>query len=236
MSRARSIRLGAEDVPYTLVRTDRRTLGISVEPNGCVFVSAPHEASEDAIANRLMKRGPWVLKTRRDFERLRPRTPERRYVEGETHRLLGRQYRLLIEPTAARGVSLTHDHLIVGGLQPREIDQIKKNLALWYEHKARRVFSERLNTCLVHAASAGPPPRLVVRPMEKRWGSLSSTGRSLILNRRLVEADVACIDFVIVHELCHLSHRDHGPEFLALLSARMPDWRNRKQVLERWML
>jgi predicted metal-dependent hydrolase len=71
--------------------------------------------------------------------------------------------------------------------------------------------------------------------MEKRWGSLSASGRSLILNRRLVEADVDTIDFVIVHELCHLRHHDHGEAFHALLSTRMPDWRDRKARLERWM-
>jgi hypothetical protein len=58
----------------------------------------------------------------------------------------------------------------------------------------------------------------------------------LVVNRRLVEADVDAIDFVIVHELCHLAHHDHGPAFLALLSARMPDWLERKARLERWML
>jgi predicted metal-dependent hydrolase len=94
---------------------------------------------------------------------------------------------------------------------------------------------ERFDACWTQHG-VGRRPRLTVRPFDKRWGSLSASGRSLLINRRLVEADVDSIDFVIMHELCHLTHYHHGPEFEALLGARMPDWRQRKTLLERWMV
>ena len=230
-----TVRLGATEVAYDLVFSDRRTLGITVRPDGAVHVAAPVGTPPEAIRANLVKRGVWILSTRRKFDRLRPTTPPRRFVAGETHRFLGRQYRLLLEPTSPRGVTLSPEHLTVGGIAADEPRRIAVRLALWYQREARRVFEERFTRCWSSLNESGRPPRLTVRPMEKRWGSLSATGRSLVVNRRLVEADIDAIDFVIVHELCHLRHHDHGEAFYALLTTRMPDWRARKDHLERWM-
>ena len=228
------VALGVEQVPYQVAYSSRRTLGITVKPTGHLIVAAPAGTPLEVIEERLRKRGAWILKSRRDFDRLRPRTPERRYVAGETHRFLGRQYRLLVDPKAPRGVSLARDHIQVGGLPGDKPGRIRNRVQVWYQREARRVIEDRFHACWSQHG-LGPPPRLVVRPMEKRWGSLSATGKSLIVNRKLVEADLDAIDFVITHELCHLTHHHHGPEFLALLGARLPDWRDRKARLERWM-
>lgn len=228
------VQLGAEVIAFEVTYSSRRTLGITVEPDGRLVVAAPTGTLRDVIAARLRKRGAWILKTRRDFELLRPHTPPRRFVAGETHRFLGRQYRLALEPDAPRGVELGTDYIRVGGIPPDEPSRVRNRLAIWYQREARKVIDARFEAAWSRFG-AGQRPRLMVRPMEKRWGSLSASGRSMIVNRRLVEADLDAIDFVIVHELTHLDHHHHGPEFVALLSARMPDWRERKKQLERWM-
>lgn len=230
-----TIRLGATEVAYDLVFSDRRTLGITVRPDGAIHVAAPIGTLPEAIRAKLVKRSAWILSTRREFDRLRPATPPRCFVGGETHRFLGRQYRLRVEPVAPRGVTLSSEHLIVGGIAANEPRRIAVRLALWYQREARRVVEERFSRYWSSFGGSGRPPRLIVRPMEKRWGSFSATGRSLIVNRRLVEADIDAIDFVLVHELCHLLHHNHGEAFYALLTTRMPDWRARKERLERWM-
>ena len=81
-----------------------------------IQVTAPIGTPPEAVRAKLVKRGAWILSTRRDFDRLRPATPPRRFVAGETHRFLGRQYRLLVEPFAPRGVTLSPEHLPVGGI------------------------------------------------------------------------------------------------------------------------
>lgn len=229
-----TVTLGVQDVTYAVVYSGRQTLGITVQPSGSLTVAAPTGTPLEVIEDRLRKRGAWILNSIRDFDRLRPRTPDRRHVPGETHRYLGRQYRLLVDPDASRGVQLTRDHIEVGGIPVDEPGRIRNRLSLWYQREARCMVERRFEACWAQYGM-GRPPRLTVRPMEKRWGSLSASGRSLIINRRLIEADVDAIDFVIVHELCHLTHHDHGSAFEALLGARMPDWRERKARLERWM-
>lgn len=229
----RHIALGAENVPFDLVRSDRRTLGITVNPDSSLIVAAPQGATDDAIMEHIRRRGPWILRTRRDFDALRPRTPARRYLSGETHWFLGREYRLRVDPSLPSGVRLTASHLVVGGLNDEEPGRIRNRVQNWYQREGRKVMSDRFEIALKAFPCLEGRPRLVVRPMEKRWGSLTPGGRSLLLNRRLAEVDVRVIDYVIVHELCHLVHAHHGPAFLALLSERMPDWEARKARLEK---
>jgi predicted metal-dependent hydrolase len=228
-----TVLLGTERVPFALVRSDRRTLGITVNPDSSLSVTAPHSASDEAILERLRRRGPWILRTRRAFDLLRPRTPPRKYISGETHWFLGREYRLLVEPERPVGVELTATHLIVGGIDPAEPGRVRNRVQNWYQREGRVVMSARYADLLRTFPCPDGRPRLIVRPMEKRWGSLTPGGRALILNRRLAEVDVRVIDYVIVHELCHLVHPDHGTAFLKLLAERMPDWVARKDKLER---
>ena len=229
----RHIVLGTENVPFDLVRSDRRTLGITVNPDSSLTVAAPHDATDDAILERLRRRGPWILRARRAFDALRPRTPARRYLSGETHWFLGREYRLRVDSSSSPGVRLSATHLVVGGLDHEEPGRIRNRVQNWYQREGRKVMSERFDMALKTFPCPDSRPRLIVRPMEKRWGSLSPGGRSLLLNRRLAEVDVRVIDYVIVHELCHLVHADHGPAFLSLLNERMPDWEARKARLEK---
>lgn len=229
----RQIELGTETIVFDLIRTDRRTLGITVNPDSSLTVSAPHDATEDAILDRLRRRGPWILRARRDFDALRPRTPPRRYLSGETHWFLGREYRLRVDPALPAGVTLTATHLIVGGLDDDEPSRVRNRVQNWYQREGRKVMIDRLDAVLKTFPCPGARPRLIVRPMEKRWGSLTPGGRSLLLNRRLAEVDVRIIDYVILHELCHLVHANHGVDFFKLLSDRMPDWAARKARLER---
>jgi len=98
---------------------------------------------------------------------------------------------------------------------------------------ARRKLKERFAALLPHFNRLGMVPRgLIVRPLKRRWGSLSANGR-MTLNRDLVRAPTACIDYVIVHELCHLVLPHHGRKFYAVLRRVMPDWEKRKARLER---
>lgn len=229
----RQIALGTETVRFDLVRSNRRTLGITVNPDSSLTVTAPHEATDEAILERLRRRGPWILRARRAFDALRPRTPARRYLSGETHWFLGREYRLRVDPSLPPGVTLTATHLVVGGLDHEEPFRVRNRVQNWYQREGRKVMRDRFEMALKAFPSLEGRPRLVVRPMEKRWGSLTPNGRSLLLNRRLAEVDVRVIDYVIVHELCHLVHADHGQAFFALLSERMPDWEARKARLEK---
>lgn len=226
---------GGETVAYEVVHAEgRRTLSIEVHPCGRVLVRAPLDCPHALVAERVERRAGWISRQLSEFESYRPRTPARRFLSGESHLYLGRQYRLKVQEADANGVKLTRGHLIVGVSGEASPERVKALLHRWYLSRARAVFSEVLDASLGHFKSVAPP-HLIVRAMRSRWGSLSAGGR-MTLNAHLVRAPRPCIEYVVTHELCHLKHRDHGAQFFRLLGQVMPDWERRKQRLEAALL
>ncbi len=228
------VRWGRIEIPYTYRRMRRKTLAISVHPDLSVVVNAPLNTSLEVIRERVIKRGAWIRKRWREFELYLPQQPPRRYVNGETHRYLGRQYRLRAEQGQEDSVKCLRGYLRVTSLTEPTPEKTKVLLEDWYRHHAQRVFRERLAQCCKRASIEGlKEPPFFIRKMRTRWGSCSSRGR-VTLNLELIKATKECIDYVIMHELCHLKVPSHGPKFRRLLARLMPDYQERKRKLNRF--
>jgi hypothetical protein len=232
-----SIGYGRETIPYEVrFVARRRTLGIEVHPDMHVLVRAPDGIAMRTIEERVKRRVRWISKQLNHFHRFSPRTPPRHYVSGETHLYLGRQYRLKAISGDENRVKVTRGVLSVSCRDGAGPERVKRILQKWYLERAKDVFAEVLDS-RAHSFSARGHrlPILAVRTMQKRWGSLSGK-RLMTLNSNLVRAPRTCIEYVIVHELCHLKHKDHSAAFYRLLEQVMPDWRRRKQRLEEALL
>ena len=226
---------GTDTIRYEVhFLASRQTLAIEVHPDSRVLVRAPVDCPEALIAERVQKRAAWISRQLAEFERYRPRTPARQYVNGESHLYLGRQYRLKLISGLSASVKLTRGQLLVMVPGEPEPERVKSLLHRWYLDRARAVFTEVLDASLLHFKGV-EQPRLIVRAMQSRWGSLSRAG-SMTLNVNLVRAPRACIEYVVTHELCHTKHRDHDARFFRLLGQVMPDWEQRKQRLEAALL
>lgn len=227
---------GGTSVPFSVRRSDRRSLRIAVTPEGEVIVSAPTHANDADIVSRVRRRGAWIVRQQVKFDRWRPRTPPRQYESGETHLLLGRPYRLLVEAGAAIGVRTDGGRLVLTLPQDKGPAFRRTIVRHWYGLHAHRLFPERLTSVLPPFARLGVErPRLVIREMTHRWGSFTAKG-ALVLNLELVRASPSLIDYVIAHELAHALYPDHGANWVELLTRVMPDWRTRKDELERELL
>ncbi len=212
----------------------RQTLAIEVHPDSRVLVRAPVGCPEALIAERVQKRAAWISRQLAEFERYRPRTPARQYVNGESHLYLGRQYRLKLVSGDSASVKLTRGQMLVSLPGEPDPECIRALLHRWYLDRAGTVFSEVLDAGLLHFKGVDRP-RLIVRSMQSRWGSLSRAG-TMTLNVNLVRAPRPCIEYVVTHELCHTKHRDHDARFFKLLGRVMPDWEQRKHRLETALL
>lgn len=158
----------------------------------------------------------------------------RQFVSGESHLYLGRQYRLKVTHGDTAGVKLARGQLLVSLPSDPDPDRVKAFLNRWYLERARTVFTRVLDASLLNFKDL-ECPRLIVRAMHSRWGSLSRAG-SMTLNVNLVRAPRPCIEYVVIHELCHTTHRDHDTRFFKLLGQLMPDWEQRKHRLEAALL
>jgi predicted metal-dependent hydrolase len=217
--------------PYGLLLEERKTLAATVFPTRSVMVKAPREATDERIEEFLRRRCRWILKQRRFFAQFcQPSHP--RYVSGASFRYRGRCYKLLLTKVQSEErVSLQHGVLKVSTASPQNAAHVERLVDQWCHEKARIVFAARLAACLP-LFDCAEPPALSLRRMSKRWGSYVAQSHRIILNRDLIKAATRHIDYVIMHELCHVTHTHHTSTFYALLESKCPNWETLKAELE----
>ena len=229
----RTVSYSSHQLKYRLRFSARRTMAITVKPDGAIEVVAPRGTNVRDVEARVRRRARWIVRQRLYFEQFRPRLKPRRYVGGETHLYLGRQYRLKLIKSDRNEVKLKGGFLVVALPNRADYRRVRALVRAWYQGKAKAQFLDRFESITPRFAQLGcriSPP--IIRRMARRWGSYSRTGR-VLLNPDLVQAPAACIDYVISHELAHVVYPNHGAKFFELIETMMPDWRARKDRLER---
>jgi predicted metal-dependent hydrolase len=235
MTLSGSAQYGSTTIDFQVAFAKRRTLEIAVLPTGEVEVTAPMNAAMERIQGKVKLRARWILRQKNFFGQFHPRTASRQYLSGETHLYLGRHYRLKVDAGPNPEVRLSRGLLAVRDAQPPSRERVQELLGKWYREKAITLFQEIFEAHWARVGRGMTKPRLQVKAMRTRWGSLSKGG-VLTLNPDLIRAPKECIEYVVCHELCHLRHHDHGNGFHRLLTARMPDWSRRKERLEAAMV
>jgi len=237
----RSCRLGACEVAYEFKRGKRRTIGLSVSPEG-LTVSAPRWTPVGEVEALLRDKSDWVLEK---LQRARDRAGELAqartlWADGAEFDFLGQRVRLVIDPThgfSEVGAVLAPPPEDGTGLATLRLGlahnagevQIRDAAQAWLMRQAKRIFAERLD---VFAPQLGVRyERLRLSSAGTRWGSASVDG-TIRLNWRLVHLRLDMIDYVVVHELSHLRHMDHSPQFWDVVASVMPDHAQRRRALK----
>jgi predicted metal-dependent hydrolase len=229
------VQFGTRAISFTIHYADRKSLGIQVHPDRTVHAIAPQNTCEADVLRKVKQQAGWILKQQDHFASFLPLTPSRRFVNGETHLYLGRQYRLKRVPSDKNGVKVYRGYIEVHTKQDAA-EQVEVTLQDWYKLRAKEIFNELFAEILqknhrFHSKKV----TLHTKAMPTRWGSCSPSGR-ITLNTELVKSPKACIEYVIIHELCHLIQPSHNKRFYSLLNSLMPDWEKWKERLERSMV
>ena len=226
-----SIAYGREAIVFDVLHGRRKTLEIAVHPDQSVVVKAPLGSDSEEVLRRVRRRAGWIHRQILYFEQFEPRTPPRRHVSGESHLYLGRTYRLKIRKSHVPQVSLRNGYFYIQS-PTSSPNHVQTLLEEWYWQKASICFHAVFHLCWERFKNNDvAKPDLKIRKMKTRWGSLSTSGR-LTLNLDLIKAPKACIEYVVIHEFCHLFYRNHDADFYRLLDRSLPDWVQRKHKLE----
>ena len=226
-----TISYGKTEINYVLLMMNRKSLEIAVHPDKSVVVKAPETSALEVIEEKVKKRSRWIKRQIAYFNQFDPRTPRRTHVGGESHLYLGRKYRLKIQTSDKDKVLLKNGYFCIEATSniPNHVEQLMDN---WYRRHAKMHLSKIFDNCWEDFKKGDlSKPNLKLQKMDKRWGSLSGKGQ-LTLNINLIQTPKECIEYVVIHELCHLIHHNHGVEFYRLLDRTQPDWMNRKHKLE----
>ena len=234
-----ALQAGCESIAIRLERDRHKSIRLRVKPDGTVLARAPHGVRQEDVLNWLATRAGWILERQAYFERLRAALPEPGYGPGAMQRFLGQEYALHISGHVRGSVRLDENGFHIQTRGEPGPAKVRALLDRWFHNQAAALFAQRLAVWFpvlrAHAGVTLPdnPPLLKVRAMRSRYGSCSQRG-VITLNRHLIATPPDCIDYVLVHELCHLLHFGHGRDFYGLLEAILPDWRERKARLREY--
>ena len=233
MTERDAIRFGDTSIEFEVHRSERRrkTVQITVDGSG-VQVAAPSTTLRNELRTIVRRRASWILS---HASGAMLEAVPKRFVSGETLPYLGRHVRMIVEPQDVRRPEVRFDHWRFRVVTQRELDegarhdQIRQAVVEWYRSRAVGRLEGIVDRWWPRFRS-GEKPRILIRDQRQRWGSCAPDG-TLRFNWRTMMIEPSLAEYIVVHELAHLTHQNHSTDYWALVSRVMPDMQRRRQRL-----
>lgn len=217
-------------VPIKIEKSRRKTIAINIVFDGSVLVKAPSFMTDEAIGEFLMKKSSWISKKLQEVASLDLSSMKVRFKDGSTFSYLGQEVTLTIENITSKVCMVKkQENKLVVYTNSDDEDFIRQLVNKWYRLRAQEIINERVRY-FSHFVNE-KAKSVTIRNQKTRWGSCTS-GRGLNFNYRLVMMPPEILDYVVVHELCHLKHMNHSREFWAEVERILPDMKIRKKWLK----
>lgn len=231
----RAVIVEGREILYSLERKPVRNLNLRVRKDGRVYVSADAYIPCGEIDAFVVSKAPYIQKALDHFHEMAQYRPQpKQYVSGETFTILGRGLRLQVTQAAKESISADGIYIQLGVRDLHNIERKRRIVNRFLDQQCRMVFCDVMDMLYPSFQKYGVQrPSLRIRDMETRWGSCLAKKGIITLNKRLLEAPRHCIEYVVMHELCHMVHPNHSRQFYAFLTMLMPDWKERKQYLDK---
>jgi hypothetical protein len=222
--------MGQTHIQYAVKRTQRRKTASLRIVDGEVTVVVPDRFSDKQVQDLVLSRSDQIQKTIKLQKGLMRKT-ETEFVSGQGLKYLGRTYRLKVYPTGSGQTGLRQGRIEVWvtGEKFSTSESVKQHLLTWYQTRAREKLTERMK--LLRKEVGVNVETFSLRDMRTKWGSCTSKGL-ITLNWRLIFAPTRIIDYVIVHELCHLLDLNHSRKFWAKVLRVCPDFDSSREWLK----
>jgi predicted metal-dependent hydrolase len=199
---------------------------------GRIAISAPKHISDDSIRLFILSKLNWITQISEKLQQQAYLTPQK-YIDDETYYIWGKQYSLsLVEMNVPASIELIRDKIHLSVRPGATIDTKKQLFGAWSREQLRiHAYPLIEKWCPILSVSIN---KLYARKMKSCWGSCNTRAHTIRLNTELVKKPLACLEYVVVHELVHLLEPSHNKNFHLLISRFLPDWKERKQLLNRF--
>ena len=224
------MQITVEDIPVEVVRKRMKQMRLAIlPPDGRVRVSAPVGTPQTVIVLFVRSKLNWIRTHQAKLAQL-PAPQKNEYVSGETIFLWGKPYILRLDACGRGGtLVLEGDQAVLRIPDGSTLQQREHCVREWYRAQLKEAVARYLPKW--EAITGLRCTGWQSKDMKTRWGTCNTESRRIWLNVQLAKKPAACLEYVILHELAHLKVRNHGPAFKAVLDQYMPDWRQRKQLL-----
>ncbi|HPU41257.1 MAG TPA: SprT family zinc-dependent metalloprotease [Acetivibrio clariflavus] len=222
------IEIGNKKINYTIVKSSRKTIGISVSLKDGVKVSAPKKIGKKQISEIVNAKAAWILKKLSYFENIKAEIPELKFTEGEKFLVLGKEYRLKINKSSSVNsayIMLSGNYLIVN--LPENItgslsDSVRIYITDWYKNYAKEVVSERIN--YFAKKMDVKPTDIIIKDLKSIWGSCTPKN-TININWKIIMAPLDIVDYLVVHELTHIKIKNHSKQFWNMAESIYPNYK-----------
>jgi predicted metal-dependent hydrolase len=224
-----------EEIRYEVKKSNRKTIGIKISPEEGVVLSIPLKCSQAAINYVLNKKAAWIISKIKLVKSRSELLKNREYKSGERLKILGDYYNLNIMEGDYHRCTARFDNNGFNVFISEKVTEenrriiIREALTELYKEIAKRILRERTED---FAKILGVKPnRITIKEQKSIWGSCSSKD-NINYNWKIIMAPIAILDYIVVHELCHLREHNHSKNFWDLLESIMPDYKMRKNWLK----
>jgi predicted metal-dependent hydrolase len=228
------LKYGDGEITYFLTRKKVKNINLNVKADGRIFVSADSSISKEVVDRFITKKSRWITRHVDAFEKTKELFfPPKEYVSGENYNYLGKSYRLKILQAEKERVELDSGYLKIYVKDKSNLEKKKALVTKWYKDQIQSVITKAFaETCKKYENLFAGPYSLRIRIMKTRWGTCNTKSSTITLNSNLIFAPEYCIEYVVLHELCHFKFQNHSKKFFELLENQMPDWELRKKILD----
>lgn len=223
------------NIQYTLERKKVKNINLRIRADGSVYVSANHSLTDVSIDSFIQSKGDYILKALQRFKELEKYEPmPKKYVSGETFVILGRGLRLKVIQGNEESVTSDGVYIFLTVRDKNDSTRKERLVRRYLDSQCKIIFADVAKSVYsLFRKYNVEMPQIRIREMKTRWGSCLPKKGIITLNARLLEAPLNCIEYVVLHEFCHFIQPNHSKRFYDLVAMFMPDWRERKQALEK---
>lgn len=211
-----------------IVRSNRKTIGLQITTRGEIIVRAPNQTSLRDIEKVLDKSKRWIDKKLQKVSLIQAKIRPKNFTEGEEFLYLGEKYKLVFRKSTSKTLDL-HDNFIIDEKLINQPKRICEAFESWYREEMRSYASDKIS--IYAKILEVSPNKIRISGAKTRWGSCSGK-RNLNFCWRLIMAPEEIVDYVIVHELCHLREMNHSKNFWGLVDDIFPDWKEKRKWLK----
>ncbi len=219
-------------IEYTIEYKKRKSVELKIDPMGVVRIKAPKGTKESLIDDIVKGKSDWIIKKIDKLFSKGRRIENRTYENGETFLYLGKKLKLSIyyRQVEKVNIAIVEGELVISCPEGISSSELQNVVEKHYRKELKAIINKRVK--FYQSNFKVKPKNITIKSQETRWGSCSSE-RNINFNWKLIMAPIEIIDYLVVHEMCHLIHMNHSKSFWTLVGRIMPDYKERQEWLHR---
>jgi len=231
----KTINLNGREIRYNLERKNVKNINLRIKADQSINISASVRVSDSVIEEFLNAKAEYILRALDHYAEIAKYAPKpKQYVDGESFKILGHDRRLRVVQGKCNAIENDESYITLTVKDPADLELKKKTMDRWMKNYCKEILRAVCESVYPKFQKYGVEfPELRFRNMVSRWGSCQPKRKILTFNIALIEAPLSCIEYVVTHEFTHFLQPNHSKKFYGQLAMFMPDWQERKKILEK---